>query len=100
MTASALAALDEFPALSAAPQERRRLAVVVPCYNEADSLANLATGLERLRAAVDGEFEVEILLIDDGSRDGTWNLLQERFAGDPAVRLVRHEKNRGIAAAI
>jgi len=72
----------------------------VPCYNEADSLANLAAGLARLRQALAGEYELEIVLVDDGSRDGTWDMLQERFSGDPAIRLVRHAKNRGIAAAI
>src|SRR5437868_15336402 len=100
MTASALAALDGPSTLPAAPHERRRLAVVVPCYNEADSLANLAAGLERLRAVVAEEYELEIVLVDDGSRDRTWNLLQERFASEPAIRLVKHETNRGIATAI
>src|SRR5437868_5516739 len=83
-----------------APQKRQRLTVVVPCYNEADSLPNLAKGLARLERAVAGEYELEILLVDDGSRDGTWDLLQEHFSGDPIFRLVRHEKNRGIAAAL
>jgi dolichol-phosphate mannosyltransferase len=100
MTASALATHDELQKPLNAPQQRQRLTVVVPCYNEADSLANLAAGLGRLRAAVAAEYELEIVLVDDGSRDGTWDLLQKYFARDPSVRLVRHEANRGIAAAI
>ncbi len=100
MTASVIAAPDREHALPEAPSALRRLAVVVPCYNEAESLANLAAGLTRLRAAVAAEYELEIVLVDDGSRDDTWNLIQQRFARETAVRLVRHEKNRGIAAAI
>jgi dolichol-phosphate mannosyltransferase len=100
MTAPVLAALDGPPLLPDAPHQRRRLAVVVPCYNEAESLANLAAGLARLRAAVAEEYELEMVLVDDGSRDGTWPLLQEQFADEPAIRLLKHETNRGIAAAI
>ncbi len=100
MTASTLVAIDGVPTLPDAPLQRRRLAVVVPCYNEADSLANLAGGLARLRVAVAEEYELEIVLVDDGSHDDTWGLLHERFAGDSTIRLVQHEQNRGIAAAI
>lgn len=77
-----------------------RLAIVVPCYNEAESLGRLAEGLSRLRAALAGEYKTELVLVDDGSSDGTWHRLHEHFAGDSAVRLVRHARNRGIAAAI
>src|SRR5205085_8574383 len=57
-------------------------------------------GLARLRAALADEYESEILLVDDGSSDRTWELLQEQFVGDARVRLIRHANNRGIAAAI
>jgi dolichol-phosphate mannosyltransferase len=100
MTASALATHHELQRPLDSPPQRQRLAVVVPCYNEADSLANLAAGLGRLRAAAAAEYELEFVLVDDGSRDGTWDLLQKCFAGDASIRLVRHETNRGIAAAI
>src|SRR5262245_26039053 len=100
MTPSALTTHDELQRPLDAPPRRQRLAVVVPCFNEADSLNNLEAGLGRLRAAVAADYELETVLVDDGSRDGTWDLLQKCFAGDPSVRLVRHEANRGIAAAI
>jgi dolichol-phosphate mannosyltransferase len=100
MTASMIASPDRDRALPVAPSERRQLAVVVPCFNEAESLANLATGLARLRAAVAGTYDVEFVLVDDGSRDGTWDLLRKRFADDPEVRLIQHARNCGIAAAI
>jgi len=100
MTPSALTTHDELQRPLDAPPQRQRLAVVVPCYNEADSLDNLSAGLGRLRAEVAAEYELEIVLVDDGSRDGTWDLLHKCFAGEGSVRLVQHEANRGIAAAI
>jgi len=88
-------AIDECQPRSATP-----VSIIVPCHNEADSLENLATGLVRLRAALCGRYEVEYLLVDDGSRDATWSRMKEVFGGWKDVRLLRHELNRGIAAAI
>ncbi len=100
MTASMIASPERDRSLRTAPSEPRTVAVVVPCFNEAESLANLAAGLARLGAAMAGKYQLQIVLVDDGSRDGTWNLLQERFGGQSEVRLVQHDCNRGIAAAI
>jgi dolichol-phosphate mannosyltransferase len=83
-----------------AAAELPRLSVVVPCFNEAESLDKLSAELVRLRGALADEYEMELLLIDDGSTDATWRLLQEHFGGEAAIRLVRHDINHGIAAAI
>src|SRR5687768_12810957 len=84
----------------AAGTESAQLSVVVPCYNEAESLAKLVGQLARLRRSLAGRYDVELVLVDDGSKDETWRLLNEHFSGEGAARLVRHETNRGIAAAI
>jgi glycosyltransferase involved in cell wall biosynthesis len=76
------------------------LSIVVPCHNEAESLDRLATDLLRLRAALAERYDAEFVLVDDGSTDATWTLMGDTFGGQADVRLVRHEKNRGIAAAI
>jgi dolichol-phosphate mannosyltransferase len=83
-----------------APRVRSRLAVIVPCCNEADSLAKLSAELVRLRAALAERYDVELILVDDGSTDQTWILLQDFFGGQREVQLVRHPSNRGLAAAI
>jgi dolichol-phosphate mannosyltransferase len=77
-----------------------RLSVIVPCCNEADSLETLAAKLRPLRSVLEGQYEIELLLVDDGSTDETWRLLQKYFSGDATARLIKHEVNRGIAAAI
>lgn len=68
------------------------VSIIVPCYNEADTIANAIKELQTLR----DRFEVEIIVVDDGSTDGSSERLGE-FSG---IKLERHEKNRGKGAAI
>jgi dolichol-phosphate mannosyltransferase len=82
------------------PRARQRLSVVVPCYNEVESIGVLADGLARLREALIPQYETEIVLVDDGSSDATWQVLADEFGHEEDVRRVRHEQNQGIAAAI
>jgi dolichol-phosphate mannosyltransferase len=77
-----------------------RLTVIVPCHNESESLVKLGCRLELLQEALAERYSVELLLVDDGSTDDTWTVLRRVFGGRAGVSLVRHEKNRGIAAAI
>jgi phenylacetate-CoA ligase len=73
------------------------LSVVAPCYNEAKNLPEL---VERLGRVFDRkEIAGEVVLVDDGSRDDTAEVIRALAAADPRVTGVFHEKNRGIAAA-
>ena len=74
--------------------------MVVPCFNELESLDKLSESLARLAQTLDADYEVEFLLVDDGSRDGTAAALEEIFAARGSYRVLRHESNKGIAAAI
>jgi glycosyltransferase involved in cell wall biosynthesis len=71
------------------------LSVVMPCYNER---ATIHTSLERVLAC--GVESLEVIVVDDGSKDGTRLLLTEGPARDPRVRVVLHEVNRGKGAAL
>jgi glycosyltransferase involved in cell wall biosynthesis len=71
-----------------------RLSVVVPVYNER------ATILEIVRRVREAPFEKEVLVVDDGSTDGTAEVLREIAGGDGNVRVLRHERNRGKGAAL
>ena len=74
------------------------LSVVVPVYNEAESLTELDV---RLRAVLDRLGEpAEILLIDDGSRDGSWQRMVAIGNTDPRYRMVRLRRNYGQSAAL
>jgi glycosyltransferase involved in cell wall biosynthesis len=74
------------------------LSIVVPIYNERDNLLplheSLTWSLQRLRRSY------ELLFVDDGSRDGSRDLLRMIAAGDPHVRLVLFRRNYGQTAAM
>jgi glycosyltransferase involved in cell wall biosynthesis len=73
--------------------ERPLLSVVIPCFNEAATILDL---LERVRSAPVAS--KQIIVVDDGSTDGTRELLQGLRADDLTVLL--HERNRGKGAAL
>ena len=70
-----------------------RVVVVVPTYNEAD---NLAWIVGRLRAA---QPAIDVLVVDDGSPDGTGDIADGLAADDPAVRVVHRTSKEGLGAA-
>src|SRR5207247_10686910 len=84
--------------VSARPQTGMALSVVLPAYNEAANLhATVESALEVLRG-LGGRFEV--IIVDDGSRDGTGALAGGLARATPELPTVRHPHNRGIGAAI
>ncbi len=74
----------------------RKLTVVVPVFNERNTLVEV---VRRMRAVdlPDG-IEREIIIVDDGSTDGTRDVLRQ--LGDSTVRIVLHDVNRGKGAAL
>lgn len=76
------------------------LAIIVPLKDEADGVPALFQELAAVRLALADVAKCEFVLVDDGSTDLTWPLLERTARSHPAVRLVRHECNRGVAAAI
>jgi dolichyl-phosphate beta-glucosyltransferase len=73
--------------------------LVIPAYNEAQRLPAV---LDAARAYLDAEFadRYEVLVVDDGSRDGTAELLDGLAVGWPQLRVVTHPTNRGKGAAV
>jgi dolichol-phosphate mannosyltransferase len=78
----------------------KRLSVVAPMYNEKDSIPMLAQTLSLLAARLTPEYELECVLVDDGSRDGTIEEARIHFASLPRVVLARHDQIRGPGAAV
>jgi glycosyltransferase involved in cell wall biosynthesis len=60
-------------------------------------LANTLRGVEAQLAA---DYDLRFIFVDDGSADASWSALSSLFGGRPNARLLRHERNRGVAAAI
>jgi dolichol-phosphate mannosyltransferase len=76
------------------------LSIVVPLYNEKANVDLLAAGLRPVVEELRRDRSVEVVFVDDGSIDATAELLQAHFGDDPGVRIVRHDRNRGLGAAL
>ena len=77
---------------------RVELSIVVPLYNEADNVPAL---YERIKAAADALGRTyELILIDDGSTDGTGELIEELASGDDRVVAISFPRNFGQTAAL
>lgn len=76
-----------------------RLSVVVPCYNEQESLPRLFEVLAGVLPPVVGD-DFEVVLVDDGSRDGTLGLLRAQAAVDPRFRYLALSRNFGKESAM
>ena len=71
-----------------------RLTVVIPAYNERATVEEIVS---RVRAVGLAD---EIVLVDDGSTDGTREVLGQMAKTDPTLRILFHERNRGKGAAV
>jgi glycosyltransferase involved in cell wall biosynthesis len=91
------------PELAAVPgglltEESPEVSVVIPAYNEAPSLELIAG---RIRDVLEREQRsYEIIFVDDGSRDESWNILKRIHLQDPRVRVRRLDGQQGKSAAL
>ena len=83
-------------AVAVAAGPRPRLSLIAPVYNEVDNLERLAT---QVREALEPGIDYELLLVDDGSTDGSGRGIEELAAADPRVRGIFLERNCGQSAA-
>ena len=81
-------------------QDKTSITIVVPCFNEEAVLPFLRDTLQSARQLLGKTYDLQIIVVDDGSTDRTWPVLRELFQSKPEYRLLRHENNLGIAAAI
>lgn len=80
--------------MSSAPD----ISVVVPLFNERESLPELCTWIERVMS--DGNFSYEVIFVDDGSNDGSWDVVWQLSERNPSVRGIRFRRNYGKSAAL
>lgn len=76
------------------------LSIIIPCLNEAESVAQLHTQFSAIRDELDRRGPFELVFIDDGSTDNTAALIEQAFRGWENVRVIRHPRNRGLGAAL
>jgi len=88
------------PMLESQHEDQEEVSVVVPCYNESSSLSYLAKALQELEHAADGQYKFSYIFVDDHSKDDTYAVLQKLFGQKDNCKIIRHEQNKGVAAAI
>ena len=75
-------------------ESRGCLSVVMPAYNERDTIAEIVS-----RVLARPEVG-ELVIVEDGGTDGTWEVLRGLEHSDPRIRLLRQPKNQGKGAAL
>ncbi|HMN61804.1 MAG TPA: glycosyltransferase family 2 protein, partial [Anaerolinea sp.] len=80
------------------------LSVIIPCFNEEDNVQKMQDELYPVLEALSHDYQIQVVFVDDGSRDNTFSRLKETFGGmtHPKIQYVflKHEVNRGLGAAL
>ena len=74
------------------------ISVVVPLLNEAESLPELSAWIDRMMLA--NNFSYEVILVDDGSRDNSWKVIQKLVDEHSNYKAIRFRRNYGKSAAL
>lgn len=74
------------------------ISVVIPLFNEAESLPELEAWISRIMR--ENQFSYEILFVDDGSTDSSWEVIEKLAASNECIRAFRFRRNYGKAAAL
>lgn len=76
------------------------LTLVIPAYNESEGVHQTADAMRSILGVLSKNYTVDVVFVNDGSKDNTADLLKAEFAGDKRVQVVSHEVNKGLGAAI
>ncbi|MGB0915916.1 MAG: glycosyltransferase family 2 protein [Crocinitomicaceae bacterium] len=74
------------------------ISVVVPLFNEEESLPELYSWIKRVMD--ENKFSFEVLFIDDGSKDTSWSVIEKLHAEDPCAKGIKFQRNYGKSAAL
>lgn len=74
------------------------ISVIIPLFNEDESLPELVAWIERVMEA--NGFAYEVIMVDDGSNDRSWAVIEELAQKNPAIRAIKFRRNYGKSAAL
>jgi len=74
------------------------ISVVVPLFNEVDSLPELSSWIDRVMQA--NNFSYEVILVDDGSTDGSWELIEQLSIQNQCIKGIKFRRNYGKSAGL
>ena len=74
------------------------ISLVIPLYNEVESLPELCTWIDKV--CVEHKYSYEIVLVDDGSTDGSWKIIEELATKNPSIVGIKFRRNYGKSAGL
>ena len=74
------------------------ISVIVPLFNEEESLPELASWIQRVMD--EHQYTYEVVMVDDGSNDSSWSVVERLHAENPNIRGIRFRRNYGKSAAL
>ena len=75
-----------------------QISVVIPLFNEAESLPELMQWIDRVMQT--HNYSYEVIMVDDGSKDNSWNTIQTLRATYPSLKGIKFQRNYGKSAAL
>ena len=79
-------------------EQKLDISVVVPLYNEEESLGELVAWIDRV--ARENKLTYEVVMVDDGSSDGSWAVIEKLKDSYPSIKAIRFARNYGKSAAL
>ncbi|MBI2654853.1 glycosyltransferase family 2 protein [Candidatus Woesearchaeota archaeon] len=76
-----------------------KVSIIIPCYNEEEGIDYLSGILSKLLPKIRKKYNIELIFVDDGSKDNTYKLLKKYFGKWKFMRILKHKKNMGFGAA-
>jgi len=77
-----------------------KLSLIIPCYNEEEGIPPLAAKIEPVLKEIQKRGELELIFVDDGSKDKTLELLKNYFGSRADTKIIPHVKNGNLGAAM
>jgi glycosyltransferase involved in cell wall biosynthesis len=74
------------------------LSLVIPLFNEDESLPELTAWIQRVMES--NNYSYEVLFIDDGSTDNSWNVIEELCKNNSNIKGIKFQRNYGKSAAL
>jgi glycosyltransferase involved in cell wall biosynthesis len=75
----------------------KQISIVIPLFNEEESLPHLLTWIQKV---LDGKFSYEVIFVDDGSKDKSWEVVAKMASNNPSVLGIKFQRNYGKSAAL
>jgi glycosyltransferase involved in cell wall biosynthesis len=74
------------------------VSIVIPLFNEEESITELTSWIQRV--VNENRYSYEIIMVDDGSTDNSWTIIEALNARNPAIRGIKFRRNYGKSAAL